>query len=485
MELVLLLLLPLFASVFAILLPQIMRYLLSPLFLLHFFLALSLCGKVFDTGPIAICVGSWKAPYGIVLIADPLAAIMLLFSSLIFFCCTLNRPINKQKGLSSLIFLLQAGVTLSFITGDLFNLFVGFELMLAASYGIFVTLTKRGHRKSLFSYLSINIIASLFFLIAVSIFYGSIGSLNFASLSQQVNLSSPLVLLPFFALAIVLAIKSGLFPLNFWLPDSYPVLPGYIGGLFAGTLSKVGVYVFLRLYFTVFNGALPGVDLGLIFLGCLTMFFGVLGAVSKSGIRGILSYHILSQIGYVFFAFAIGTPFAVAAALYFLIHNMIVKSSLFLVGDIAEQKCGTDNLTDMGSLWSTAPFLGLLFLLQAFSLAGLPPLSGFWGKYLIFYEGIDLEYYIPVAVALVVSFLTLISMLKIWNGAFLKEVKIPLKSSSAVGYSGAVLLTIVSLMIGIGVKNGFKLSYSAAESLIDRTEYISTTLNSGSKGVSL
>lgn len=164
---------------------------------------------------------------------------------------------------------------------------------------------------------------------------------------------------------------------------------------------------------------------------------------------------------------------------------MIVKSSLFLVGDIAEQKCGTDNLTDMGSLWSTAPFLGLLFLLQAFSLAGLPPLSGFWGKYLIFYEGIDLEYYIPVAVALVVSFLTLISMLKIWNGAFLKEVKIPLKSSSAVGYSGAVLLTIVSLMIGIGVKNGFKLSYSAAESLIDRTEYISTTLNSGSKGVSL
>ncbi|MEC7838595.1 MAG: proton-conducting transporter membrane subunit [Chlamydiota bacterium] len=483
MELAFVFITPLFASILGLLFPKITRYLFSPLLLLHLIITFLIFQKVLSSGPLAVSVGNWAIPYGIILIADPLAAILLMFSSLIFFCCTLNRPIYEQKGLPSLIFLLQAGVTLSFITGDLFNLFVAFELMLTASYGIFVTVIERGHREGIFSYLSINIIASLFFLIAISVFYGSMGSLNFATLSLQTIQTSPLMLLPFLALALVLAIKSGLFPLYFWLPDSYPQLPGYLGGLFAGTLSKVGVYVFLRIYFTVFHGALPGIELGIIFIACITMFLGVVGAVSKGTFKGILSYHILSQIGYVFFAFAIGTPFAIAAALYFLIHNMIVKSSLFLVGDVAQEKCGTDKLSTMGSLWSGAPFLGLLFLLQAFSLAGIPPLSGFWGKYLIFYAGIEKEHYAPVLVALIVSFLTLISMLKIWNGAFLEQAENPPKKCSSAGYYGAVLLCLVSLCMGLGVKNIFEFSYSAAESLLEGKQYISAALNSGTKGV--
>ena len=473
----------LFGAISSLFLPKVMRIAAPFFFFIHLILSFFLAKLVFDGGAVAMSAGSWLAPYGIVLVADPFAALMLFLSSLIFFCCLVVPSDTDKFSFMPLTFLLQAGVTLSFISGDLFNLFVAFELMLTASYGI---LTCEGDGKRLgniYSYLSMNIVASLLFLVAIAIFYGSCGSLNLAALSGHFNESTSLLtILPIIAIGLVVVIKGGIFPLYFWLPDSYPILPSHLAALFAGTLSKVGIYVLFRLAFVLSIFTHPSLIIALFIMGSLTMFFGVVGAVSKSSVKEILSYHILSQVGYMIFALALGTPLAVAAAIFFIMHNMLVKSSLFLLGGIAQRRCQTDYLPRMGGLWYTTPFLGLLFSLQALSLAGLPPLSGFWGKYLILFEGMSLESYFAVFIALITSFLTLFSMVKIWNQAFFGEQQGAHVSVNKSAYIGSCILTVFSLLIGVMVNQSFGLTYHAAEKLVDNREYIAVSLASGSKG---
>jgi multicomponent Na+:H+ antiporter subunit D len=458
-------------------------------------LALYLTATAIGGRPLVLLVGAWTPPLGIVLVVDGLAGIMLCLSTLVSLACVLfsyaEIPVWAEQPLRlPLMQLLVAGINLTFITGDLFNLFVAFEVMLVASYAL---LTLEAHDRDIklaFPYLAVNIFGSALFLVAAGLAYAVFGTLNLADISlRAVEIQDdPGVLVVTLLLMVVFGIKAGIFPLYYWLPNSYPILAFSLGAFYSGMLTKVGIYVLLRMLGTVFPHTLTSVHMGLTWLAGLTMVLAVLGAVSRDFIRGILSFHIVSQIGYMVLAIGLFTPMTITACIYYVIHHIIVKSSLFLIGGTAMFYNRTDNLARMGGLWKASPWLGVCFLHQAFSLAGIPPLSGFWGKYVIVLEGLDGGHYWLVLAALVASILTLVSMLKIWLGSFWD--KLPPEGTATAEAPGRALamtaivgfLTLVSLSIGFGAEFFWRISDVAGAALLDQGAYQRAVFSLSGKG---
>jgi multicomponent Na+:H+ antiporter subunit D len=446
-------------------------------------LSLWLVGHVQATGPLALSLGGWVVPYGIALVADTLAAIMLCLSSLTGLACVLygfaETPKRDEHPLRlPLLLLLIVGVHIAFLTGDLFNLFVAFEVLLLASYALMTLETDRRHSRSALPYVTINLVGSALFLCACAFAYGLFGTLNFAEIAVRSSGMVGDVRVGILALMLVLvfALKAGLFPLYYWLPVSYPPLPPPIAAFYAGLLTKVGIYVLLRIVGTVLPPELTWLHTALAWAAGLTMIVGVLGAVAQDRIQSILSYHIVSQVGYMALGIGLYSLHAFAAAIFFVIHQIVVKSALFLVGGLVLRVQGTDELDKTGGLWEAAPGLSFVFLLHALSLAGVPPLSGFWGKLLIIKEGLSQGHWVLVLLALVASILTLLSMLKIWLGAFWKAA--PKSTTHAFSRSTremtAVvgLLAAVSLGIGLGAGPVVAIAEHAARETLDRQGYI-------------
>jgi len=457
---------------------------------------------LFQNGsPMVLAIGGWTPPLGIVLVVDLLAAIMLALSSLMLLGCVLFRyaaisPLIEHPLRQPLLQFLVAGINLTFITGDLFNLFVAFEIMLIASYALLTLEADDWDVKQAFPYLAINLVASAFFLAAVGFAYSLFGTLNMADIARTADgmTGDPRVTYLALMLALVFGVKAGLFPLYFWLPNSYPILSSSLAALYAGMLTKVGVYVLLRTFCTMLPQSLDGVYLFMAWLAAFTMIFGVMGAISRDFIRGILSYHILSQIGYMVLAIGLFTKVAIAACIFYIIHHIIVKATLFLIGGTVMALNETDDLKRTGGLWKPVPVLGICFLIQALSLAGIPPLSGFWGKYLIFVEGVRLAeevagyYYIFVGAGVLAGILTLYSMLKIWNEAFWKpapENKPPrVNDRRWIGMTAvAGFFCVISLAIGFGAEGVFQVAMKASEMAMDQEGYIHAVLSVTGKGV--
>ncbi|MBL9195505.1 MAG: hypothetical protein JNJ82_24320 [Opitutaceae bacterium] len=470
------------------------RWLVGVSAVLQTSLALAFMVATFAAPPVVLAIGGWVAPYGIVLVVDHLAAIMLALGAVTALATLLfgfgELPTNREHPLRlPLVQFLMTGINLSFCTADLFNLFVAFEVMLISSYALLTLEADDWDIKQAFPYLALNLIGSTLFLAAAGLAYAIFGSLNFAQIAQQADLagSDPRITLLALILMIVFGLKAGVFPLYYWLPNSYPILPSPVAALYAGMLTKVGVYVLLRIFGQVLPPTLHSIHTLLAWLAGATMLFGVLGAVSRNFVRGILSWHILSQIGYMVLAIGLFSEWALTAAILYVIHHIIVKSTLFMVGGTIVVLNGSDDLEKTGRIWGAAPVLGLVFLIQALSLAGLPPLSGFWGKYLIIVEGARQGEWVLVGVALLAGVLTLFSMLKIWNGAFWRE-----------GGDGVRLrihdrrwrpmtlvcagMTVLSLGIGFGAEFFLALSREAARQLMDRAGYIQHILGSATGG---
>jgi len=449
--------------------------------------------QVIGQEPIVLLVGSWTAPLGIALVVDGLAAIMLCLSTTVALACILfsylEVPVWSEQPLRlPLTQLLIAGINLTFITGDLFNLFVAFEIMLVASYALLTLEANDRHIKEAFPYLAVNIFGSGIFLVAAGLAYRVFGTLNLAQISERAaqmsgDFSVTLVVL---LLMVVFGIKAGIFPLYYWLPNSYPILPFSLGALYSGMLTKVGIYVILRMFCSVFPHDLDRIHATLAWLAGLTMVLAVLGAISRNFIRGILSFHIVSQIGYMVLAIGLFTPLAIAACIFYVVHHIIVKSSLFLIGGTAFFNSQTDNLARMGGLWKASPLLAICFLLQALSLAGIPPLSGFWGKYVIIMVCLEKAHYWLAGAALLASILTLVSMLKIWLGAYWKDAppeEETIQHHSIRGMTAIVVtMTLLSLVIGFGAEFFFDISKAAATTLLDQSQYQRVVLDALGKG---
>ena len=376
-----------------------------------------------------VTFGVWSQPYGIGFSIDRLSALMLLIAALIGLVSLIFLAGDATAGSSGrfamqipLVHGLLAGVGGIFATADIFNLYVWFEVMLMSALGLLSGGAKLRHMEGTLKYMSLNMLATMMLLTAVSLVYGVTGHLSFEGVRAAWPHVQPSVAAPVLALlCLSLLAKAGAFPMYAWLPPAYPVLPTSILALFAGLLTKAGTYTILRLLSGVFVTALPPwLNEALGWIACLTMVAGVLGAAYHWDMRHILSLHIISQIGYILLAIALGTSQGNAAALVFTVHNILAKANLFLIAAMIARYTGSFDLRRIGGLYAARPVLGVLFGISALALVGIPPFSGFWAKLLVLRATYAQSQMIWMGLALLVSVLTMYSMMKIWMEAFWK-----------------------------------------------------------------
>lgn len=438
------------------------------------------------SGMLVVDVGGWPAPIGITLVVDVFSGLMLAISTsmvlaVLVYAIGSPRTHDAAEFFHPVYLTLAAGLSACFITGDLFNLFVAFEVMLTSSY-VLITLggTKEQIRAGM-TYVVISLLSSLLFITAIALIYAATGTVNLADLAGRLDqlptgLRSALGTL----LLLVFGIKAAIFPLFFWLPDSYPTAPTAVTAVFAGLLTKVGVYAIIRTQTLLF--ATEGPSSLLLSLAALTMLVGVLGAIAQNEVKRILSFHIISQIGYMIFGLGLFTVAGLAAAIFYIVHHIVVKTSLFLVEGLLEDVTGTSALKKMGGVMHVSPAVAALFAVPALSLAGLPPFSGFVAKLGLVQAGIQTEAMLVVAVSLVVSLLTMFSMNKIWAGVFWGSIKPKrLRSGRAITSplmtSATAALVVLSLGIGVGAGPLFDLSTQAAQAMLDPSTYAEAVLD--------
>jgi multicomponent Na+:H+ antiporter subunit D len=413
-----------------------------------------------ESGRVSLMLGNWPQPYGIELVADMLSAALVLVSALLGLAVMLysiGRDDAQSSTATPLMLGLLASVAAVFLAADLFNLYVWFELMLITTLGLLVRGgdprgSARGNEAA-FKYLALNLLGTLLVLVAVALIYAASGQLNFAAL--QVAGQWPEIaagLRPYLGLLLLaLLLKAGALPLFAWLPASYPVLPPAVLALVGGLLTKVAAYVLLRLAGQVF--AVPELWLeALGWLALLTMIVGVLGAAYHWDVRRILALHIVSQVGYLLLGIALASPAAAAGTAYFAVHNILVKANLFLIAGLMFASVGHYDLRRIGGLYAARPLLAVLFLVSAFSLVGVPPSTGFWGKFMLLREAFEQERYVWGGGALAVGLLTLYSMSKIWLEGFWKAHPEPAANAGAIpapAYAAVLLLTGVVLAMAL------------------------------------
>ena len=445
-------------------------------------------------GTIAVLnAGSWPAPYGITLAVDMLSSVMLLLTGLlavgvsVYAMFDVDLP-RMQYGFFPLVLILLMGVNGAFVTGDLFNLYVWFEVLLTAS---FILLALGGERKQLagsIKYVTLSLLSSALFLAGIGILYGMAGTLNMAELAVIVIQGDDGGLVTMVAVMFLMAfgIKAGLFPLYFWLPASYPTPPVAVTALFSGLLTKVGVYSLIRVFTLIFSTD-PQFLHNLILIGAgLTMLSGVLAAAAQYEMRKILAVHIVSQIGYIVMGLGLFTELALTGSVIYLIHIIIVKTNLFLVAGAVKRIKGTCDLHTLGGLYKEKPGLSILFIISAMSLAGVPPLSGFFAKLTLIIAALDQGAWEITIPTLGVSLLTLYSMTKIWDYAFLKPAPAELpdidpmpKAKWLVFLSPMITFTVITIALGVFAGPVFDYAAAAAGQLMDAQVYIQAVLGGG------
>lgn len=384
------------------------------------------------TEPLILQMGGWPAPFGITLVIDLMSAILIAVTGLIYFAVSIySRPgTNAERSplLFPLVNVLICGISGAFSTGDLFNLYVWFEVTLLASFVLMSLEGGKIRQSGTLKYVTLNALSSLLFLLAAGLIYNATHTLNFNDLSAKLLLLNRTDEAYVTTLGVLLfaafAIKSALFPFYFWLPASYHTISPAISGLFAGMLTKVGLYSIFRVSLIVFPASEYLKELILI-IAPLSMLIGVLGAIVQTNIRRILSFHIISQVGYIALAgvfVASQDPIlrvtGFAAALFYMVHHIIVKANLFLISGLIRERMGTENLGKLGGLRTLYPYVALVFAIAALSLAGIPPSSGFWAKFALIKAALAAEYYVATIVMIIAGFLTVFSMSKIWIAAF-------------------------------------------------------------------
>lgn len=434
-------------------------------------------------------VGGWPAPFGITLVADLFSAVMIVMVSVIGVAVTGASfadvdPQREAFGYHALIQVVLMGVAGAFLTGDLFNLYVWFEVMLIGSFVLMSLHRTRAQLHAAFTYVGLNLLASAFLLTAIGLLYGQAGTLNLADLARvwpdrrTSGLDAALSMLFLTAFGI----KAGLFPLFFWLPASYHTPPAAVGALLAGLLTKVGVYAMIRVFTLLFPDPGASVYTMLLLLSGSTMVVGLMGAIAQHDFRRVLSFNLVGHIGFTTVGLALWTPQALAGSILYVLHHMLVISTLFLVSGLFLRQRRTTDLRALGDVYRARPAVACLVMVPLFSLAGMPPLSGFIAKVAVVGPMIGAGQYLLAAVSLIVSLLTLWSMARLWEEAFWKPAPAPASPATPQPPLGAVTLApvvfLVCLTIGLTVIAGpiSELTMRTAQQLLDRDAYVRAVL---------
>lgn len=453
--------------------------------------SLYLMTAVLGEGVIAAQMGGWQAPFGITLVADYLSGVMVVITAITALAVSIYAlsDIEARKehhGYHALFNILIGGVTGAFLTGDLFNLYVWFEVMLISSFGLLVLGGRKEQIDGGIKYVTLNLISTILFLSGIGLLYGITGTLNMADIARTLPEVKNQGIVTVIAMMFMVAfgVKAAVFPLFFWLPAAYHTPAFSVSAVFAGLLTKVGVYALLRTFTLMFTADIGFTHEILLWVAAFTMVTGVLGAAAQNDIRKILSFHIVSQIGYMIMGLALYTPLAIAGAVFYLVHHIVVKANLFLIGGVIERIAGSTDLSKIGGLYKSAPFLAVLFFIPAFSLAGFPPLSGFWAKYILVSAALEDSGWIIAAVALVVGLLTIFSMTKIWAEAFWKPhpegIDPTLKALSKKDRASLLLpiaaLASLTLIIGFSPEPFVDFATTAAAQLLAPSAYMDAVL---------
>lgn len=453
-------------------------------------------GTVFAQG-----VGLWPFGIAIPLVADMLSALMLTVTGLLTVVCVVFAYFAgpaSSRYFAPLVLVLTAGVNGALLTADLFNLFVFIEVMLLPSYGLFVL--ARGHIsmariRAARLYVTVNLLTSTIFLVGVAFVYGTAGTVNIAELAGAAKEDSSVAM----AVAVclfALSIKAAVVPVHGWLARTYPETSPAVTAMFSGLHTKVAIVAIYRIYAVIYDGDARWLWIG-VAVFCATMVIGVLGAVGENSMRSILAFHMVSQIGYILLGVALFTGAGLTAGIFYLLHHMIVKASLFLSAGAIEVTYGTGRLNRLTAIAKREPVIAVAFFVAALSLAGIPPFSGFVAKLTLILAALDAGQIIAVVLMLAVSIVTLLSMLKIWSGVFWgkggqdhdpdEPLDDPAESSVAVAVrhrirpglaAPAVILALVTVALGLGAELLLYLSDLAAQGLLDTSAYVQAVIGS-------
>jgi multicomponent Na+:H+ antiporter subunit D len=439
-----------------------------------------LLARVARGGVAVVDFGGWGAPFGVTFVADGLSAALCTTAGVVALAVAVFaradiRARRRRAGFDPLFLGMLAAVNGAFLTGDVFNLYVWFELMLVTALGL-VTLDRRPAQiDGAFRYAAMSMMGATFMLVGIGLLYGETGTLDMAHLSTVLAGRAPSVALSASAYLLLagLALKAGLFPLFFWLPASYHTAPVSVSAALAGLLTKVAFYACLRVLVLVFGlgagaPAVPGLPALLALLAAATMLVSVLAAIAQVDVRRLLAFHVAGQVAYLVMGLALASRLGVAAAVFYTMHTMLVQTGLFLgAGAIARAGGGYD-LRAAGGLARDRPLFAGLFAVLALSISGVPPLSGFWAKLLVidaaFRAGSPGSAWLAAA-ALATGFLTLYSMSTLWTRAFWRE---PDRGRSAARRIPPAMLAAVALMaactlgLGIAVEPAARLARDAA-----------------------
>lgn len=461
-------------------------------------IAFLLCLRLFfatqQNGFLTLQAGNWNAPFGITFISDSFSSIMVLLTAIISLTVgiysTAALNVSRIKfGYFFIFHFLIMGLLGAFLTGDIFNLYVWFEVVIISSFVLLTLGGKKMQMEAGIKYVTMNMLASIIFLTAIGILYGITGTLNMADLSLKVaqienkGLVSVTAIL-FFA---GFGIKSAVFPLYFWLPSSYHTPPSAIAAIFGGLLTKMGIYAMIRVFTLIFQ---PDDFIKNLFIGIavMTMITGALGTVNKRSVRRLISYLIVCHIGYLIGGLGLYTEIAMTGVIFYLIHDVIVKSNLLMITGVIQKIRETIDMTRLGGLAKDYPKLSVVIAVALFSLVGIPPLSGFWPKIQFFGESLKAEEYILLASFVIASFVTLFVIARMWSEVFWKESPKPLTDKidhfADLGFlkkfqlvAPITILSFVSLYIGLNAEAIYEIAQKTAYQLMDPSAYIDAVLN--------
>jgi multicomponent Na+:H+ antiporter subunit D len=488
---ILTILIPLLTAIFLIFIPKkiVLQRVISLISTFFTILtSLILVQKVKVDGIQTVNLSNWQAPFGITLVSDMISSLLVLTTCIIAFACILYsfRSIGKEREhfyYYSIVQFLMVGVIGAFTTGDIFNLFVFFEVMLMSSYVLLVLGGTKVQLRESIKYILVNVISSALFVIAVAYLYSVVGSLNMAHISVRIaEVNQPGIVTVIAVLfLIVFGLKGAIFPLFFWLPGSYYAPPAPVMALFGALLTKVGVYSIIRTYTLFFYHDTGFTHSLLAILAIITIIIGLIGAIAYWDVKKIIIYNIIVAVGVILFGVSTMNEQALTGSIFYIIHDMIIKAALFLLVGIMITITGTSNLKQIKGLIKTYPGLGWTFFIATIALAGVPPLSGFVGKLLIIQGGFEAENYIGAGIVLFSSLLVLFSVMKIFINGFWGESSInhTQKKPIKVLLVSPVLLVILACLYGISSEFIYAYIAEAADVLSHPTVYIEAVLKGG------
>lgn len=454
--------------------------------------AATLFYKIYSGGILIMNAANWRAPFGIVFVADLFSSSLVLITAIaslavsVFSAAGINRA-RMLYGYFPIFHFLVMGLNGAFLTGDIFNLYVWFEVIIISSFVLMTLGGRKAQLEGAVKYMALNILASMFFLTGIGILYGITGSLNMADLALRipkvqnqslVNLTSVFFLLGF-------GIKSAVFPLYFWLPSSYHTPPSAVAATFGGLLTKVGIYALFRVFTLLFT---PDDNLKnlLVVIAVFTIVTGMFGALIKDNIRRLFSSLIVCHIGFMVGGLGMYSKIAMMGAVFYLFHDILVKTNMFLIAGLIRQLRGSMNLKLLGGIYGQYPKISLVIALVLFSLVGIPPLSGFWPKIYLIEAGFDTKKFLLVGTIIIGSFVTLYVIARMWSEAFWKnpsgDERIQDTFASLPQYKKTflvlpvVLLCFCSIMIGLDAQFIIEIVDRITDEMINTAPYIKAVL---------